>query len=138
MRYLGKVVSSGIFPIRTPILKSVKTAYTQAVTGQEEYSKNYTWVNGSSIKSVLDGMRSGKSFSVFGDLIDALEFQAKNGNNTVDMGGDLKVKEGQMVKITVRFKSPEKNNNGDPVKVDHVDLISGEVTGKAEPGTPCL
>jgi hypothetical protein len=101
-----------------------------------EYSKNYTWVNGSSIKSVLDGMRSGKSFSVFGDLIDALEFQAKNGNNTVDMGGDLKVKEGQMVKITVRFKSPQKNNNGDPVKVDHVDLISGEVTGKAEPGTP--
>lgn len=81
-------------------------------------------------------MRSGKSFSVFGDLIDALEFQAKNGNNTVDMGGDIKVKEGQMVKITVRFKSPQKNNNGDPVKVDHVDLISGEVTGKAVPGTP--
>ncbi|WP_260287890.1 PHP domain-containing protein [Peribacillus aracenensis] len=101
-----------------------------------EYSKNYTWVNGSSIISILDGMRSGKSFSVFGDLIDALNFQAENGNNAVDMGGDLKVKEGQMVKITIRFKSPQKNNNGDPVKVDHVDLISGEVTGKAVPGTP--
>lgn len=50
--------------------------------------------------------------------------KSDNGNNTVDMGGDLKVKEGQMVKITVRFKSPQKNNNGDPVKVDHVDLIS--------------
>lgn len=91
-----------------------------------EYSKNYTWVKGSTMQSVLDGMRSGKSFSVFGDLIDALDFQAKNGNNKVDMGRELKVKEGQMVKITIRFKSPEKNNNGDPVKVDHVDLISGK------------
>jgi hypothetical protein len=31
--------------------------------------------------------------------------------------------------------SPEKNNNGDPVQVDHVDLIAGDVTGKAVPGT---
>lgn len=28
-----------------------------------EYSKNYTWVEGSDINAVVDGMRSGKSFS---------------------------------------------------------------------------
>jgi len=37
--------------------------------------------------------------------------------------------------ITIRFKSPEKNNNEDKVKVDHVDLIAGDVTGKVRPGT---
>jgi hypothetical protein len=100
-----------------------------------QYSKNYTWVNGSTMQAVVDGMKSGKSFSVFGDLINALDFQVAGGGNKAEMGEDLQVKEGQMVKVTIRFKSPKKNNNGDPVQVDHVDLISGDVTGKAVPGT---
>ncbi|WP_057913600.1 hypothetical protein [Peribacillus muralis] len=100
-----------------------------------KYSKNYTWINGSTMQSVLDGMRSGKSFSVFGDLINALDFQVASSNRKAEMGGVLKVNEGQMVKITIRFKSPKKNNNGDRVQVDHVDLISGDVTGKTVPGT---
>lgn len=101
-----------------------------------EYSKNYTWVNGSTMQNVLVGMKSGKSFSVFGDLINELDFHAAGGGSKAEMGGDLKTKEGQMVKLTIRFKSPKMNNNGDPVQVNHVDLISGEVTGKAVPGTP--
>ncbi|MGM7721810.1 S-layer protein [Metabacillus sp. Hm71] len=100
-----------------------------------QYSKNYTWVNGTTAQAVVDGMRSGKSFSVFGDLINALDFQVKGAGNEVEMGETLQVKEGQMVTITIRFKSPEKNNNGDPVQVDHVDLIAGDVTGKAAPNT---
>lgn len=100
-----------------------------------EYSKNYTWVNGSNMQAVLDGMRSGKSFSVFGDLINELDFSISHGKSKAEMGGDLQVKDGNNLKITIRFKSPEKNNNGDPVQVDHVDLISGDVTGKAIPGT---
>jgi hypothetical protein len=101
-----------------------------------QYSKNYTWINGSTAQSVLDGMRSGKSFSVFGDLINELDFQAEGMGSKAEMGEELKVKEGQMIKVTMRFKSPKKNNNGDSVQVDHVDLISGEVSGKAVPGTP--
>jgi hypothetical protein len=100
-----------------------------------EYSKNYTWVKGSSMQDILNGMKSGKSFSVFGDLINALEFKAVDNARKAEMGEDLKVKKGQKVKITIRFKSPKTNNNGDPVAVDHVDLITGEVTGKAVPGT---
>ncbi|RNB91353.1 S-layer protein [Brevibacillus fluminis] len=100
-----------------------------------EYSKNYTWVKGSTMQAVLDGMRSGKSFSVFGDLINALDFHVSSGSSKAEMGEELKAKKGQTVQMTIRFKSPKKNNNGDPVTVDHVDLIAGEVTGKAEPGT---
>lgn len=100
-----------------------------------QYAKNYTWVNDSTAQAIVDGMRSGKSFSVFGDLINALDFQVKGAGNTAEMGETLQVKEEQMVKIIIRFMSPEKNNNGDPVQVDHVDLIAGDVTGKAVPGT---
>ncbi|WP_375104231.1 S-layer homology domain-containing protein [Paenibacillus sp. RS8] len=101
-----------------------------------EYSKNYTWVDGSDINAVVDGMRSGKSFSVFGDLINALEFNVSGDGQEEEMGGELDVKQGDDLELTIRFKSPQQNNNGDAVKVDHVDLISGEVNGKVDPGSP--
>ncbi|MNO26026.1 Endoglucanase precursor [compost metagenome] len=101
-----------------------------------EYSKNYTWVDGSNINAVVDGMRSGKSFSVFGDLINALDFNLAADGKKEETGGELQITEGDNLELTVRFKSPDKNNNGDPVQVDHVDLISGEVSGKVQPGTP--
>ncbi|MFD0679663.1 MULTISPECIES: S-layer homology domain-containing protein [unclassified Paenibacillus] len=100
-----------------------------------QYSKNYTWVNGTDMQAILEGMKSGKSFSVFGDLINALDFNIAGNGNKEEMGGDLHVKEGDSLQLTIRFKSPEKNNNGDNVKLDHVDLISGDVTGKTTPGT---
>ena len=101
-----------------------------------QYSKNYTWVEGNQPEDVIEGMRSGKSFGVYGDLINALEFNAKAERKTAEMGEELKVKKGETVQLTITFKSPEKNNNGDSVQVDHVDLISGDVTGKVKPGTP--
>ncbi|WP_232231461.1 immunoglobulin-like domain-containing protein [Paenibacillus sp. HW567] len=100
-----------------------------------EYSKNYTWVEGSGMKSIVDGMRSGKSFSVTGDLINALDFRIGGDSSEKEMGGDLEVPAGEELKLNLRFKSPGTNNNGDPVKVDHVDLIAGDVTAKAETGT---
>ncbi|WP_163857537.1 S-layer homology domain-containing protein [Paenibacillus elgii] len=101
-----------------------------------EYSKNYTWVNGSDMKAVVAGMRSGKSFSVYGDLINALDFAIAGDGRKEEMGGELQVNEGDNLQLTIRFKTPKQNNNGDPVQVDHVDLISGDVTGLAQPGTP--
>ncbi|KKO55078.1 S-layer protein [Paenibacillus sp. DMB20] len=100
-----------------------------------QYAKNYTWVEGNDMQAVLDGMRSGKSFSVHGDLINELDFKIGHGQRKEEMGGDLRLKKGQPIEITIRFKSPKKNHNGDPVKVDHIDLIAGDVTGKAKPGT---
>lgn len=101
-----------------------------------EYCKTYSLVKGKDPKSVVASLRSGNSFSVQGDLINALEFSARSKNNAAVMGQDLEVKKGDNAQITIRFKSPEKNNNGDKPLVDHIDLIAGDVTGKAQPGTP--
>ena len=105
-----------------------------------EYSRNYTWVEGNTMKDLADGLRSGKSFAVTGDLIDALDFRAKGKSKEVEMGDTLKVQKGEEVTLTVRFKSPEVNNyqtlfgtdtdTTNEVAVDHIDLISGEVRGK--------
>jgi hypothetical protein len=61
------------------------------------------------------------------------------------MGGELKVAGGDKITITIRFKSPAKNNYEKPVDsgtsanvkpvVDHVDLIAGDVGVKATPGS---
>jgi Cohesin domain. len=100
-----------------------------------EYSKTYTYIQNKDYKSLIAGLRSGNSFIVNGDLINALDFKASNGSEYAGMGQTLQVNKGGNVEVTIRFKSPEKNNNGDPVSVDHVDLIAGDVTGKVEPGT---
>ena len=107
-----------------------------------EYSRNYTWVEGDDFKDVVEGMRSGKTFSVYGDLINALDFEVKSKNKEAEMGEDLQVDKGDKTTITIRFKSPQNNNYApisdhetsvtNKVKVDHIDLISGEVTGKLD------
>ncbi|WP_291652768.1 immunoglobulin-like domain-containing protein [Clostridium sp.] len=111
-----------------------------------EYAKNYTWVDGNDIQAVVDGMRSGKSFSVYGDLINALDFNAESSDKKADMGSDLEVTQGDDYTLTIRFKSPETNNYEaitehetnvtNKVKVDHIDLIAGDITGKISPNSP--
>ncbi|CAG2129003.1 S-layer protein [Cupriavidus plantarum] len=112
-----------------------------------EYAKTYVWLENkyTGVKAVLEGMRSGKMFSVFGDLINALDFNAANGANKSEMGGELKVKAGETVTVTIRFKSPDRNNFEYPLDsgmnvnvrptVNHVDLIAGDVTPRAAAGT---
>ncbi|WP_155703163.1 S-layer homology domain-containing protein [Paenibacillus psychroresistens] len=114
-----------------------------------EYAKNYTWTNGNDMQSVVNGMRSGKSFSVYGDLINALDFNIEGNDGKLEMGAanpQITVTEGDHLQLTIRFKSPAKNNyevpvlNGVPAniapKVDHVDLIAGDVSDeKAVAGT---
>ncbi|WP_010252626.1 CehA/McbA family metallohydrolase domain-containing protein [Acetivibrio cellulolyticus] len=100
-----------------------------------EYEKNYTFVTGNDYKSLVSGFRSGNSFAVEGDLINGLEFSVQKNKKKAVMGENLKVSKGDNIQITIRFKSPKCNNNGDKVNVDHIDLIAGDVTGKASPGT---
>lgn len=107
-----------------------------------EYSRNYTWVNGNTFKDVVNGMRSGNSFSVYGDIIDALDFSASSKGNMATMGSELSVIKNDMIDITIRFRSPEFNNYesisahesevNNKVEVDHIDLISGKVTAKLD------
>jgi len=114
-----------------------------------EYAKNYVF-NGAQgaplAKDLLAGLRSGKMFSTYGDLINALDFNLASKDDRKEMGGELKVASGEKVTITIRFRSPAKNNYEKPVDsgvaanvkpvVDHVDLIVGDVGAKAAAGTP--
>ncbi|CAB3823283.1 hypothetical protein LMG26689_00576 [Achromobacter animicus] len=111
-----------------------------------EYSKTHVWKDGDDMAAVVMGLKSGRMFGVFGDLIDALDFQAKGAAGAVHMGGELQAAKGETVEVTIRFRSPERNNYEYPIEsgnptyvkptVNHVDLIVGDVTERAAPGTP--
>lgn len=111
-----------------------------------EYAKNYVWVNGDGMPAILEGLRSGNMFTVYGDLISALDFTLTGACQRAYMGGVLKAKSGSTVRVTIRFKSDRKNNYETPIgsgndsgfipTVDHIDLIAGDVTEKALPNTP--
>ena len=113
-----------------------------------EYAKNYVFnaAQGAPVmKDLLQGLRSGKMFSVYGDLINALDFNLASKDDRKEMGGELKVASGEKVVVTIRFKTPAKNNYEKPVDsgtaanvkpvVDHVDLIVGDVGPKAAQGS---
>jgi hypothetical protein len=117
-----------------------------------EYQKNYTYIDvdaNDKIQAVFNGIRSGNSYTVMGDLIDELEFTAKSKNATAMMGQTLKVKKGDQVQIKIKVHDPVGANNcpfdmdnpslaqigisqplSKPV-LDHIDLISGSITGNA-------
>ncbi|USX13801.1 S-layer protein [Oxalobacteraceae bacterium OTU3CAMAD1] len=113
-----------------------------------EYAKNYVFnaaQGAPAMKDLLQGLRSGKMFSVYGDLINALDFNLASRDDRKEMGGELKVASGEKVVVTIRFKTPAKNNYEKPVDsgtaanvkpvVDHVDLIVGDVGTKAAQGS---
>jgi len=93
-----------------------------------------------SLDEIASGLRSGNSFHVMGDLINALEFTARYNSRQVEMGGDMQIKKRHAAEeplvIKIKFKSPAMNNNGDTPVVDHIDLIAGEITGLVAPDSP--
>ncbi|MCL1913955.1 MAG: hypothetical protein FWG10_08785 [Eubacteriaceae bacterium] len=95
-----------------------------------QYSKNYTYTYSKDYQGILDGMRSGNSFVVLGDLIDSLDFHISDGSVTATMGENLSPAAGKESKVTIKFSSPSQNNNGNTPEVDHIDLIAGEVGAK--------
>ncbi len=107
-----------------------------------EYAK--TWVfavdkNGNrriDPRELADALRSGNAFCVHGDLIKALDFSAQNRSSSATIGERLTMRKGDQLKIKIRFKSPAFNNNNDPVMVDHIDLIAGDITGPVAPTLP--
>lgn len=93
-----------------------------------------------SLDEIASSLRSGNSFHVMGDLINALEFTARYNSRQVEMGGDMQIKKRHAAEeplvIKIKFKSPAMNNNGDTPVVDHIDLIAGEITGLVAPDSP--
>jgi hypothetical protein len=97
-----------------------------------EYAKNYLMVHERSYKSLLDAMRAGNIFAVNGNLIDGLNFSIETKNNNAGMGEILQVPKDSVVTVKISFKVPAEINNRF-AKVDHVDLICGDVTGVIPP-----
>lgn len=125
-----------------------------------EYQKNYTYINTSAddqIKAVFDGVRSGNGWHVEGDLINGLEFTVTCKNpdtgkkETAMMGQHITCTAGKSIIVKVQAHDPTTANNcpldmnnpslaqigvrqplSRPV-LDHVDVISGEITGLIDP-----
>ena len=100
-----------------------------------EYEKTYTWVDGTTYAAVVDGLRSGNSFSVTGGIIDQLGFRASSDDASATMGQTLIVRPGADVTVTVTFRVPSTRTGPGKPQVDHVDLIRGHMHAKATPGT---
>jgi hypothetical protein len=84
---------------------------------------------------LLAALRSGNCFGAHGELINALEFRADTIDSYARMGGTLDYVPGQPLVLTVRFRTPDTNANGDAPQVHHVDVIAGEVGPKAPRGS---
>jgi len=101
-----------------------------------EYQKTYTYVtNRADPQAIVNGLRSGNSWVVMGDLIDALEFDVDG----VPMGGTRTFAPAS-VTVTIRVHDPEGWNWGPeghntPV-LDHVDVIAGEYSAKIPTNSP--
>ena len=94
-----------------------------------EYHKTFVHAQ-RSYSGVLDGLRSGRIFAVAGDLVTALEVQAKSANRTAGIGETLAVEPGQSVTVTIRFRDPQSlNAHRDNPTVSRIDLIVGDVRG---------
>ena len=102
-----------------------------------EYQKTYTWVTRKNDpQALINGLRSGNRFIVTGDLITDMRFRA--GDST--MGQTFKT-ERKSVKIEIKVLDPETKNfntysDYTNPKLDHIDLIAGQVTGLITPGSP--
>jgi len=99
-----------------------------------EYAKTWSTAFDTGAQAWLEGMRTGEMFIAHGDLIDGLEFYVDDGVNAAVMGSTLRTRVSDL-DMTIRFKSPAKNNNEGSVQVDHIDLIGGSINGIIDPNS---
>jgi hypothetical protein len=135
------------------------SARDEATTGDfipGEYTKLYVPnADDFNPRSIINGMRSGRSYSVQGDLIGPnLVFRAKTASSGwKTMGETLVVKPGEKIAVEMVLTVPASNNSpysfNNPLlaqvgilqplnkpSLDHVDLITGDITGVVQPGQP--
>jgi len=99
-----------------------------------EYQKTYTYVtNDADPQAIVNGLRSGNSFVVEGDLIDALDFRVAG----APMGSTV-LSRTNVVTVSIRVHDPVGTNNGpaghNTPSLDHLDLIAG-LYGSAYPSS---
>lgn len=104
-----------------------------------EYAK--TWVFARKDPAdILDGLRNGRIFVTTGDLITELDVTvsaAGIGRKTAGIGGSLPVSKGRDVDVVIRFRPATKPNGGGSVpRVDHVDLVIGQVVSNPASSLP--
>jgi hypothetical protein len=97
-----------------------------------EYAKTWIYARGRTPADVMAGMKSGNVFIAHGDLVERLDVSVTAGGQSATLGGELVVAPGTQVTVTVKLQSPTYNHNGDAPRVDHVDVITGAVTGKKD------
>lgn len=99
-----------------------------------EYSKTYVRARATHA-DILDGLRNGRVFVTTGDLISELDVTvaaAKGERRQAQIGGELTLTGPVDVRVTIRLRDPDTtNHHGDRKTVSRVDLIVGEVTGRA-------
>jgi hypothetical protein len=106
-----------------------------------EQIKTYTYVadkqeinTGAAAQQIADGLRSGNSWVVQGDLINSLEFTVGGAM----MGGKGVVNDNGRTTVYIKVHDPDMNNFNtysdykNPL-LHHIDLIAGSVTGKGLP-----
>lgn len=141
-----------------------RDAATTADFWPGEYTKLYVPNSGDEGKhrgqndaaaNVLDGMRKGNSYSVNADIIGPdMVFRARGDHGDWKvMGETLVVDPGDMITIEMAVTVPAKNNSpysfnnpllaqlgiSQPLNkpyLDHIDLITGNITGVIAPGAP--
>ena len=101
-----------------------------------QYAKTWTYAGSDTPAAIVNGMRAGNQYVVNGDLVDGLRFKVSAGSKTATMGGTFHAAKNQVVTVTISMHSPKANNNGDRPVVNHIDLISGKVTGLIDPSNP--
>ncbi len=102
-----------------------------------EYQKTYTYVRGkNNPQALIDGMRSGNTFIVTGDLITDLDFRVEG----TMMGQTLETAR-KIVNIEIKVRDPDDANfntysDYQNPGLDHIDLIAGRVSGLIPPDDP--
>ncbi len=101
-----------------------------------EYSKTYVYAE-KNHDSILSGLRAGHVFVTTGDLISELSVQVTQGNRSGSIGDEIVVSPASEATVYIRVREPNiLNPAGENPKVNRIDLIVGEVTGKAsDPAT---
>lgn len=109
-----------------------------------EYQKTFTYVTDrNNPQSYVDGLRSGNSFVVNGDLIDSLIFEIKPVNSNgvyATMGQTLPVC-GKTKVLHIKVRDPQVANHNiyssyNNPELNHIDIIEGRIIGKVQPSDP--
>lgn len=96
-----------------------------------EYAKTYVLAR-RDYGDILDGLRKGRIFVTTGDLVSSVDITARAAGRSAGMGGELSFPAGSDVVIDILIRDPAgPNQRGRTPVLARVDLISGDITGRA-------